>query len=88
MNRLVLVFILMAGVASRLGAQSDPPNVPILSGAVAFLGTKNGGASSFTPIIAPVFVAPLGDHWLIEGRGELQGFIARDNGTKIGRAHV
>jgi len=81
MNRLFLLFFLIAGMTSRLHAQSDAPNVPILSGALAFQGTTNGGATSFTPIIVPVFVAPLGDHWLIESRAEVQGFIARENGT-------
>jgi hypothetical protein len=64
--------------ASALCAQSD---VPILSGAVAFQGTTTGGASSFQPIIVPVLVAPFGDHWVIESRGEVQGFIARQDGT-------
>jgi hypothetical protein len=86
-NRVLLLLMLVAGAGSRLWAQSDPPaesgppNVPILSGALAFQGTTQGGASSFTPIIVPVFVAPLGDHWLIEARGEVQGFIAREDGT-------
>jgi hypothetical protein len=81
MNRFFQLGFLIIGMASGLSAQSDAPSVPILSGAVAFQGTTTGGASSFTPIIVPVFVAPLGDHWLIESRGEVQGFIARDNGT-------
>jgi hypothetical protein len=28
-----------------------------------------------------VLVAPFGDHWLIESRAEIEGFIARENGT-------
>src|ERR1700741_1222830 len=81
MNRFLTLFFLTTIAASTLHPQSDTPNVPILSGAVGFQGSTTGGASSFTPIIVPVFVAPLGDHWLIESRGEVQGFIARDNGT-------
>jgi hypothetical protein len=81
MNRFFQLCFLIIGMASGLYAQSDAPNVPIFSGAIAFQGSTTGGASSFTPIIVPVFVAPLGDHWLIESRGEIQGFIARENGT-------
>jgi len=81
MNRIV---VLLAGLlCSGFGvlAQSSTPDVPIFSGALAFQGTSSAGAHSYTPIIVPVFVAPLGDHWLVESRGELQGFIAREDGT-------
>lgn len=81
MNRFLTLFFLTMIAASTLYPQSETPNVPILSGAVAFQNSTTGGATSFAPIIVPVFVAPLGDHWLIESRGEVQGFIARDNGT-------
>jgi hypothetical protein len=81
MNRVFLMllgfFLSVVGVY----AQSDTPNVPIFSGALAFQGSSTGGANSFTPIIVPVFVAPLGEHWVIESRGEVQGFIAREDGT-------
>jgi hypothetical protein len=78
MRRVLLVLVVLACSVCAVSAQSD---VPILSGALAFQGTSSGGATSFTPIIVPVFVAPLGDHFLVESRGEIQGFIARDNGT-------
>lgn len=80
MHRFLILFFALVGMACGLYAQSDPPNVPILSGALAFQGTTTGGVNSFAPIIAPVLVAPLGNHWLIESRGEIQGFIARDHG--------
>jgi hypothetical protein len=64
--------------ASSVFAQS---NTPILSGGLQFLGTSNAGSTSFQPLIAPVLVVPIGDHWLVESRAELQGFISRENGT-------
>jgi hypothetical protein len=64
--------------ASALFGQSD---TPILSGAVQFLGTSNAGAHFYQPVIVPVLAVPLGDHFFIESRAEIQGFIARDNGT-------
>jgi hypothetical protein len=79
MKRVLGVLLGLLGAATWLSAQSD---VPILSGAVAFQGASNGGAKSFQPIIFPVLVAPFGDHWLVESRGEIQGFIARENGTR------
>jgi hypothetical protein len=64
--------------ASALLGQSD---TPILSGAVQFLGTSNAGSNFYQPVIVPVLAVPLGNHFLIEARGEIQGFIARENGT-------
>jgi len=79
MNRaLKTVLTLSLFSASALQAQSD---TPILSGALAFLGSTNGGANSYQPILAPVLVAPFGDHWLVESRADVQGFIARQDGT-------
>jgi hypothetical protein len=64
--------------ASALFGQSD---TPILSGGVQFLGTTNAGSTFFQPVISPVLAVPLGNHFFIESRGEIQGFIARENGT-------
>lgn len=77
MNKVWGTLVGLLCTATGLYAQSD---VPILSGAVAFQGTTIGGANSFQPIVFPVLVAPLGDHLLIEARGDIQGFIARQNG--------
>jgi hypothetical protein len=64
--------------ASALFGQSD---TPILSGGVQFVGTSNAGSTFFQPVLSPVLAVPLGNHFLIESRGEIQGFIARENGT-------
>jgi hypothetical protein len=81
MKRVLIILISLFWGGSVALAQSDPPNVPIFSGDLAFLGSSTGGANSYEPLLAPVFVVPLGDHWLAEGRGEIQGFIARQDGT-------
>jgi hypothetical protein len=81
MNRvftILLLGLLFATAAPGLWAQSD---VPILSGAVAFLGSNTGGVPTYQPVIAPVLVAPFGDHWLVESRADIQGFFARQDGT-------
>lgn len=81
MNRVLVMAVGLFCAASELCAQSGPPDVPILSGALAFQGSTTAGATSFQPIIVPVLVAPFGDHWLVESRGEIEGFIARQDGT-------
>ncbi len=50
---------------------------PLISGAVGFVSTTSGGQTFLQPLIAPVAVVPLGDHWLFESRADLRGFIAR-----------
>ncbi|MFZ0883725.1 MAG: hypothetical protein WAN14_10035 [Candidatus Acidiferrales bacterium] len=75
---IILAMFLMAFTGSNVWAQSD---TPIVSGGLGFLGSTNGGATNFQPVIAPVVTVPLGDKWLIEARADLRGFVARDNGT-------
>ena len=65
-------------IASVACAQSD---TPILSGAVAFLGANRGGAPTYQPVIEPVLVAPFGDHFVVEARGDIQGFVFREGGN-------
>src|SRR4029077_20856999 len=73
----VALFLLFS--CSQLPAQSE--SSPILSGGVQFLSTTNGGVTFFQPTIAPVLVAPLGDHWLFESRVTVDEFIGRENGS-------
>src|SRR3984957_11647774 len=78
MKRVLGALIVLLGFAPSVCSQSD---VPILSGALAFNTSTTGGATSFTPTLAPVLVAPFGEHWLVEARADLQGFFAQQNGT-------
>jgi hypothetical protein len=78
MNRVLKILLLAFFSAGALHAQD---NVPILSGALAFLGSSNGGVQAYQPVIAPVLVAPFGDHWLVEARADVQGYISREDGT-------
>jgi hypothetical protein len=64
-------------IAVGAWAQED---VPIISGAGAFVGTNNRGVPFFQPILSPVLVAPIGNRWVIESRGLIQGFYSRENG--------
>ncbi len=56
-------------------------NVPIVSGGAGFLGSNQGGANVFQPVIAPVIALPLGDRWLIESRADLREVVFRQDGT-------
>jgi hypothetical protein len=76
-KRVLLTMAALLWMATAIRAQSD---VPILSGALAFSSATTGGVTTMQPIIVPVLVAPIGDHWLIESRADLQGFFARQNG--------
>ena len=78
MKRVLGALIVLLGIATGVCSQSD---VPILSGALAFNTSTTGGATSFVPTLAPVLVAPFGEHWLVEARADLQGFFAQQNGT-------
>ena len=78
LQKLLGIALLMLWTASGLRAQE---NAPILSGGVQFLSSTVGGNTFFQPAIAPVLVVPLGDHWLVESRADLRGFIAHDNGS-------
>ncbi len=72
---------LLVACLSVVPAANSQSNTPILSGAFEFAASSNFGAPTFQPVIHPVLVVPIGDHWLIESRAELQGFIFRENGT-------
>jgi len=60
-------------------------DVPLVSGAVGFLANRNGGQSVFQPVLAPVIAAPLGEHILVESRGELRNTWT-ENATGYPRA--
>jgi hypothetical protein len=76
--RIFWAILLATSSASGVSAQSAPP---IVSGAMGFLSTTNGGSTFFQPVIAPVAVVPLGNRWLIETRADLRWFIQRRQGT-------
>ncbi len=78
MKKLLWTLVIVLSGTSTLFGQSS---TPILSGAFQFVGSSNGGVNYYQPLLAPVLVAPLGDHWLIESRGEIQGLISRENGS-------
>lgn len=56
-------------------------NTPLLSGGVGFFTATNGGNTTYQPIVVPVLAAPIGQHLLVESRGNvLETFSPQGNG--------
>ena len=45
------------------------------------LSETNEGVNFFQPVFAPVFAAPLGSHFMVEGRFDLDGYFIQNNRT-------
>ncbi len=56
-------------------------NTPAISGGMGFLHSTNAGANSFQLVLAPVVVAPIGKHLLMESRFDFREFFNQKNGT-------
>ncbi len=46
-------------------------DTPAISGGVGFFSNTNGGNTSYSPIISPLVIAPIGNHVLVESRATL-----------------
>lgn len=57
----------------------DKP-IPILTGNAGFFTNAQAGHTEIVSEVNPVVLIPLGDHWLIEARGEFEGDFVRKNG--------
>jgi hypothetical protein len=80
----LLVSLLFAfSAAKRAGAQTPDAEkpVPILSGGVGYFTNVTGGQAQLNPKTSPVLLIPVGEHWLIESRGEFEGDFRRTGGT-------
>ena len=71
-----LVLLLMP-----LAHAQKEPYVPVLSGGIGMLSSTNEGFTFLQPVLAPVLLAPLGPHLLIESRADLRGFFQQNNET-------
>ena len=74
-------FLLVAAPASvsAQNTESEKP-VPVLTGSVGFFINQWNGQTQLVPVASPVILVPLGDHWLIESRGEFEGEFHRPPG--------
>jgi hypothetical protein len=74
--RVLIAIMLLSVTGASAHAQAS---VPVISGAVGLFSEDNNGSKSLEPLIVPVITAPLGDHLLVEARGEVGGFIFHGN---------
>jgi hypothetical protein len=55
-------------------------NTPDGPGGVGVFDSTNAGVNFFQPVVAPVLVAPLGEHFLFESRFDLSAWLAKRSG--------
>src|SRR5271168_4573179 len=70
----LLLLLSLASVAQNATAQSGEDaaeNVPLISGGAGFFTQTIGGKTNYSSVLAPLLAAPLGTHFLFEGRANL-----------------
>ena len=74
---------LLSLVVLSFGPGLAAQEVPLLSGGVGFLTNTNAGSTSYQTVAVPVLAAPIGEHLLVEARGNLQeSFSPKGNGQE------
>lgn len=72
---------LAAAIAMASACIATAQSVPYISGGGGFITSTNGGNTTYIPVIAPEFVASLGDHLLVESRATiLESYFPRGGG--------
>ncbi len=71
----------MLVLAPSFTTKAEAQNTPLISGAVGFLTTTNGGVTNYQPVLAPVAAVPLGEHLLVESRAYIEENYAPKNGN-------
>ncbi len=83
-RKMALLTVIAISFAGMAGAQDSP----YISGGGGFITSTNGGDTTYIPVIAPEFVASLGDHLLVESRATiLESYFPRGDGNP-GYTHV
>jgi hypothetical protein len=78
---LLLCFAVALLTAPTSAQDQDAKPIPILTGNAGFFTNGEAGHTEIVSEINPVLLVPLGDHWLIESRGEFEGDFARKDGN-------
>ena len=86
LRRICTVLLSMSAVCICPGVHAQ--NTPFFSGGVGFFTDTNGGNTKYSPSIAPVFTAPIGQHLLIESRATaIEVFSPKGDGQGYGHFH-
>jgi hypothetical protein len=71
---ILLLALIFSAFAPGMLAQSTADsgnNVPLISGAAAFVTRTDGGKTTYSPVLAPLLAVPVGAHFLFESRADL-----------------
>lgn len=72
---------LLTAIALSSVGMAGAQDAPYISGGAGFITSTKGGSSTYIPVIAPEFVASLGDHLLVESRATiLESYFPRGGG--------
>jgi hypothetical protein len=71
--------LLLASLAAAQSPESEKP-VPILTGTAGTFSFVTAGQQQLDAQINPVLLVPIGEHWLVESRAEIQGAFQRPAG--------
>lgn len=75
------LYLLASLMTFLMAREVSAQYVPIVSGGLVFTGSTNKGSTNFQPVVTPVVVAPLGEHFLAEGRFDFRGLIQESGNT-------
>jgi hypothetical protein len=83
MGALLLALSSVLLLSSAVYGQAETPSsddsirpVPVFSMGTGFIAFFQGGTPNLGPLINPVLLVPVGNKWLIEGRGDLESDLA------------
>jgi hypothetical protein len=76
-----LAVALLAAIAPPFIPLLNAQDVPLISGGAGIITITDGGNTTYLPFVAPLLVAPLGNHLLVESRATiLESFFPRGGG--------
>jgi hypothetical protein len=75
----VAATLLTAGAVAQSQERQELPErpVPILTGSAGYFTNVTAGENALVPVVMPVILVPLGDHWLVESRGDFRAEFER-----------
>ena len=78
----IWLFVFLICLCSSALAQTPDLErpIPILTGSAGYFTNITGGHAELNPQFNPVLLAPIGDKWLFEARGEFEGDFERPDG--------
>ncbi|HXW56015.1 MAG TPA: hypothetical protein VEJ67_09720 [Candidatus Cybelea sp.] len=86
---IVATALVLLALGPRVAAQTDPSDsandspkpIPLFSAGMGFVTPFEGGQPHLDPLVSPVFLVPLGDHWLVESRDTFESDLSTPPGS-------